>query len=428
MTDVLITLPVAALSLALVLRCLEAWGLAGRCSGVFGSPGEEAPPPCRELPLWGVFLAALGVRAALLAAGMIAVMLFSQGGISWEECFRQLCQRWDGNHYWNLVEQGYKGYQENGEHLFLVFFPGYVWAVRLLRLVIPHTLGAGVTLSCLSFAGACCYLYRLGQEYYDEKTVRDGLLYLCLFPFSFFFGTMMTESLFLFLTAGACWYARKGKWGRFALFGVGAALTRMTGVLVIAPALVELLSRERPLVRPLGLSLRRCWKRVLARLPLVFSPLLGTGGYLLLNYAVDGDPFAFVTHQKHWHQGFLWVSRVVEYLFQYFWGNRNGSFGWATWFPALVLFGGVLVLLCWVVRQREHPPSLLVYGFGLFLSTYCLSWLLSAGRYLACCFPLFFILARLTRDRPFWRTVLLAGEGVFLGIYLCAYISGAQVM
>lgn len=426
--DLLISLLVAVLALLLVLRCLEAWGLSGRFSRLFLSSAQEPAPFSQSIPLWKVFLGALGVRTALLAVGMVAVLLFSQGGVTLEECFRQLCQRWDGSHYVNLVEQGYQGYQENGEHLFLVFFPGYVWAVRLLRLVIPNTLAAGVALSCLSFGGACCYLYKLAEDYYDARTARDALWYLSLFPFSFFFGTMMTEGMFLFLTAGACWYARKGCWGLFALFGVGAALTRMTGVLVIAPAVVELLGRERPLAPSVGESLRRRWKPVALRVPLLLSPLLGTGGYLLLNWAVDGDPFAFAVHQKHWYQGFLWVSRVMEYIVRYFWDNRNASFGWATWFPALALFLAGWILLFLAVRRREHPPSLLAYGFGLFLSTYCLSWLLSAGRYLSCCFPLFLFGARFTRDRPVLRNALLTAEAVFLGVYYCAYISGAQVM
>ena len=29
--------------------------------------------------------------------------------------------------------------------------------------------------------------------------------------------------------------------------------------------------------------------------------------YLLLNLWVDGDPFAFASHQEHWHQGYLLV-------------------------------------------------------------------------------------------------------------------------
>ena len=49
-------------------------------------------------------------------------------------------------------------------------------------------------------------------------------------------------------------------------------------------------------------------------------------------------------------------------------------------------------------------------------------------RYLSCCFPLFLLLGRLTENRPGFRSALLAGEGISLGLYYCAFLTGAQVM
>lgn len=433
--ELFVTLLVVILGLLILFRCLGAWGVSGRRFPVLGLsqwketvelPTVGGPDP--GLPLWQVFLGSLGFRVFLLAAGMVGVMLLSGENLTLETCFQQLCQRWDGYHYTHLIEQGYDGYMENRQHLFLVFFPGYVWAVRILKWVIPNTVVAGVTLSCLCYGGACCYLYKLAEDYYDPKIARDFLLYLSLFPFSFFSGMVMTEGLFLFCTAGACWYARKGNWLLFGAFGIAAALTRMTGVLVIVPALVELLTREKPFAFPVRESLGRCWKRILLRLPLIVSPLLGTAGYLALNWVVDGNPFAFVAHQRHWYQGYQWISQVVGYILHYFVTNVSRSFGWATWFPALVLFVLFWVVLFVAALDLKNPPSLLVYAFGLFVATYSLSWLLSAGRYLSCCFPVFLFLARFTRKKPQLRDGILAGEGIFLGIYYCAYLSGAQVM
>ena len=67
---------------------------------------------------------------------------------------------------------------------------------------------------------------------------------------------------------------------------------------------------------------------------------------------------------------------------------------------------------------------MLAYGFFFFTATYCLSWLLSAGRYLSTCFVLFLFLAKLTQRRPALRAALLGGEG----LYYCAFLTGAQVM
>lgn len=427
MAGVVVSLAVCLLGLLVVYRCLAAWGL--RAPGSLARHAvEEGPPAAQGLqPGWKIFLLGAGSRVGLLLAGMAAAMLLSDGGLTWEGAFQQL-QRWDAAHYIHLIEEGYQGYTENGQHLFLVFFPGYVWAVRLLRLVIPSTALAGTALSCLCYGGACCYLYRLAGEAYNGRVARDALLYMSLFPFSFFSGLVMTEGLFLLATTGACWYAWRGKWLAFGLFGALAALTRMTGLLVIAVGVIRLLEAYRPLEPPVGKSLGRCWKPLLLRLPLTLLPAVGTLLYLLLNLWVDGDPFAFASHQEHWHQGYLWISQVVEYIGRYLGDNLGSSFGWAVWAPALALFVVGLALLYWAALRKGHPAGLLAYGFCFFVATYSLSWLLSAGRYLSTCFVLFLFLAKLTQRRPALRAALLGGEGVLLGVYLCAFLAGAQVM
>ena len=427
MAGVVVSLAVCLLGLLVVYRCLAAWGL--RAPGSLARHAvEEGPPAAQGLqPGWKIFLLGAGSRVGLLLAGMAAAMLLSEGGLTWEGAFQQL-QRWDAAHYIRLIEEGYQGYTENGQHLFLVFFPGYVWAARLLRLVIPSTALAGTALSCLCYGGACCYLYRLAGEAYNGRVARDALLYMSLFPFSFFSGLVMTEGLFLLATTGACWYAWRGKWLAFGLFGALAALTRMTGLLVIAVGVIRLLEAYRPLEPPVGKSLGRCWKPLLLRLPLTLLPAAGTLLYLLLNLWVDGDPFAFASHQEHWHQGYLWISQVVEYIGRYLGDNLGSSFGWAVWAPALALFVVGLALLYWAALRRGHPAGLLAYGFCFFVATYSLSWLLSAGRYLSTCFVLFLFLAKLTQRRPALRAALLGGEGVLLGVYLCAFLAGAQVM
>lgn len=427
MAGVVVSLAVCLLGLLVVYRCLAAWGL--RAPGSLARHAvEEGPPAAQGLqPGWKIFLLGAGSRVGLLLAGMAAAILLSDGGLTWERAFQQL-QRWDAAHYIHLIEEGYQGYTENGQHLFLVFFPGYVWAARLLRLVIPSTALAGTALSCLCYGGACCYLYRLAGEAYNGRVARNALLYMSLFPFSFFSGLVMTEGLFLLATTGACWYAWRGKWLAFGLFGALAALTRMTGLLVIVVGVIRLLEAYRPLEPPVGKSLGRCWKPLLLRLPLTLLPAAGTLLYLLLNLWVDGDPFAFASHQEHWHQGYLWISQVVEYIGHYLGDNLGSSFGWAVWAPALALFVVGLALLYWAALRKGHPTGLLAYGFCFFVATYSLSWLLSAGRYLSTCFVLFLFLAKLTQRRPALRAALLGGEGVLLGVYLCAFLAGAQVM
>ena len=119
--------------------------------------------------------------------------------------------------------------------------------------------------------------------------------------------------IFLLTTSAACYCALRHKWAAYAVWGCLSAMTRMTGFLVLVPAAVELLKTVQPLRPPAGQSLRAAWKALDRKIPLLLCPLLGTLSYLLLNFIVDGDAFAFVTHQKHWYQGPMWISKAVSY-------------------------------------------------------------------------------------------------------------------
>ncbi|MEI3212397.1 MAG: hypothetical protein V8S42_08870 [Lachnospiraceae bacterium] len=43
--------------------------------------------------------------------------------------------RWDSAHYINISEDTYAGAIENGQHIFLVFYPLYPWLIRTLNLL-----------------------------------------------------------------------------------------------------------------------------------------------------------------------------------------------------------------------------------------------------------------------------------------------------
>lgn len=428
--DILLTVPILLLFLMTALRCLGYWGLALPEVWLARQTrdryeADESYSPART-DILKVFVFALAFRAFMLLVMFICSML--SGGDNDLSGFPGQFTRWDARHYINLIEKGYAGYQEDGRHLFLVFYPLYVWASRLLRLVIPNTVAAGLTVSVLSYAWGCCFVYRIAAKRLGRQTARDSLVLMSLYPFSFFFGTVMTEGLFLLTTSAACYFALERRWICYGVWGALAALTRMTGVLVIIPAAVELLSMLRALEKPVLGSLRKAAPGFFKRLPAILMPLLGAMGYLMLNWHVDCDPFAFAGHQAHWYQGGKWISGVLQYLWGYFIENVGNANGYAIWLPELVLFAAVFTVILLAARRQHTQPGLLAYALCYFVANYSLSWLLSAGRYLSCCFPLFIFGAALIDGRPNLRQGIYAAEAVLLGVYLYAYIAGAQVM
>lgn len=379
-------------------------------------------------PLWKIFVATFGFRILLFFIGLAACAVLC-GHKTFQSAYSSFTQRWDAWHYIRLAEQGYAGYVEDGKHLFLVFFPGYVWALRAMCLVIPDTAAAGLVLSALCCAGGYCYVYKLTETYYNARVARSALLYLALFPYSFFSGLVMTEGLFLLATAGAVYYAVKRKWLLFAVFGIVSALTRMTGLLVILPAFVELCIAELPGKRNPGRTWKVALRRGVPRLLLLAVPLLGTGGYLLLNYLVDGNPFAFMTMQEHWHQGFMWLPGVLRYVTAYLISSFGTENGWFLWLPTLLLFIlSVLILVLSALKRETRNPALWSHAAIYLIVTYSLSWLLSAGRYLSCCFALFILLAKLTEKKPRLRTVILCIEAVCMLVFLGVYAKSGPVL
>ena len=215
----------------------------------------------------GVFAAALLFRLAvfLAVAAYACLVPLSERGI---RLGLEIWKRWDALHYVNLAELGYGGYIENGRHLFLVFFPLYPWLVRLVSLLTGNTMAAGLLVSFLCYAGGCVYLYKLAAWELGEGAARRAVTVLSLFPYAFFFGGVMTESLFFLTTSAALWQIRRHRWWAAGVWGVLAALTRMHGLLLIGAAGAEL-------VEHLAAS---AGGRSSAGLPALLLPVLGTAG------------------------------------------------------------------------------------------------------------------------------------------------------
>lgn len=408
---------------ALVLRWLAQGGVA--LPEPFSLP---LPERRTALPSWDslgrVFLAAVLFRGAWALGSLALYDLLSGSGVG-VEGIPALWERWDAPHYVHLVELGYGGYLEEGKPLFLVFFPLYVWLTRGMTCLIPNTTLAGMAVSVLCFGWGSVYFYRLGLEEYGENVARRALGLLWLFPFSFFFGGIMTESLFLLTTAAGLYHIRRHQWGRAAVWGILAAMTRMQGVLLVGAACAERFCEAKPLAKQ-GAERRRAFADIFKRLPLLVAPVLGSLAYFGLNASVTGDPFAFREMQAHWSQGFQWFPGVLSYLAKDALTWPNAVTRWEMWVPELALFP-VCAVLFWR-SWKKHRSMLTLYGFVYWILTYCLSWLLSAGRYLSCDLPFFLFAADELEGKPKLTGALLAGMGLLQMIFCYRYFCWGQVM
>ena len=137
------------------------------------------------------------------------------------------------------------------------------------------------------------------------------------------------------------------------------------------------------LKRPIDVYKRQLW---------TLLPLVGTGAYLYLNYAVAGNPFQFLTYQKeHWYNGFASYPHSLVTTTRHLLQNAEAALTpfWITQFVAILLFGGLLA----TGGRKLHPThfAYAVAGFYLMLSQ---TWLLSGARYLMGLALPFYILGR----------------------------------
>ena len=143
-------------------------------------------------------------------------------------------ERFDGLWFLRIATKGYVSGDGSA-----AFFPMYPLAIRAVSFLVGgHPLAASLIVSNLAFLGALIVLYFLTSSELSKSAARKAVLYLSVFPTSFFFLAPYSESLFLLLSVGSFWAARRRKWPLAGALGALAAATRSLGIL-IAPGSEE---------------------------------------------------------------------------------------------------------------------------------------------------------------------------------------------
>ncbi len=185
------------------------------------------------------------------------------------------------------------------------FFPLYPLLIWLFSLIVQHNILAGIILSNVASIIACVFLYLLVKTEYSKKISKRTIFYLLIFPTAFFFSAVYSESLFLMFTVMAFYYARKNIWALAGLFGFLASLTRVMGVFLVFPLLIEFFVRN-------PLSVEKKWKLPSLSILWTMVPALGTLAYFTYLKLHTGSFFAFFEAQKYWGRTSYDVTRIIE--------------------------------------------------------------------------------------------------------------------
>jgi hypothetical protein len=336
--------------------------------------------------------------------------------------------RWDSVWYLAIAGSGY------GDGAREAFFPLYPLLVRIAGAPLGSALVGGALASTALLGVALVVLHRLVALDHDRAVARNAVLVTALFPMSFFFSAVYSESLFLALSVGAVYAARLDRWAWAGVLGALAASTRSAGVVLLVPlALVYLWGTGPPSWRP-----RRPLRADVLWLGLVPLGLAAYCGFLALQGL---DPLAPFHAQDVWFRswagpfGGVWDGTVAAWdgARQLLSGSREPVyFGAAGGDPFLVARHNI-ELFVWLVLGAVAVAGALrrlpvAYGAYLLVALALpLSYpvgpqpLMSLPRFLCVLFPLAIWLALWMTGRA-WRERLvvvafMAGLTVYSGIF-----------
>jgi Gpi18-like mannosyltransferase len=336
--------------------------------------------------------------AIIVIAELAAVIIAQRAGTHVQESSHALLAvwgRWDAVHYLDIATQGYQGTD-------MAFFPLYPLLIRIVGALAGNHLIAGLLISNASFFFGLLFLYKLLEREYDRAVARRAIFYVSIFPTAVYFTAVYSESLFFMLTVASFYYMRNRSWWLAGLFGFFAALTRVEGILLIVPFLIEWWSQERPLAAK---SFANLFAGLLVPLGLVV--------YMAYLWVLRADPLYFSHVQIHWnrHLAAPWVSlanafgKTVHGAGPQVVANQSLEIGF-TLLMIAVLLGG------W----HSLRPSYIAYMTLSILVPMSTSNLMSMPRFALVLFPMFAILAR-WGERPWVNNVILAFSLPLLGLF-----------
>ncbi|MFF2745051.1 glycosyltransferase family 39 protein [Kitasatospora sp. NPDC058048] len=340
---------------------------------------------------------ALGAYAAVKAIGVTVFMLLlshtgdyltkqpGRGGAAkpWD-----VLGTWDGVWYQRIAENGYNPqliplhgfplatYYENSA----AFFPLYPWLMRLVGAVTglgPY--GSGIVVSVLASLVAAAGIFAIAERLGGFRAGVIAAVLWGLFPGSGVEWAVYSDSLFVALSAWACYCVMTRRWLAAGVLTLVAGLNRPTAAVLIAAvsiaALVALVRRTDGVARPLTAMLITPWG-LLGYVAWVGWRMGDWGGY-------------FKLQQGAWNRYFDGGSSTLRTIRDVITGH------WTYWqanpVPDLIAIGLLialpgLVLLLW----RTRPPLVLwIYtGLTIFTALSTNQIFGNISRYLLPAFPL----------------------------------------
>lgn len=295
---------------------------------------------------------------------------YIESDLSFNSTFLNPWANFDGIHYLNIARDGYTNQAR--------FFPLFPILIKLLS----TSLAGSIFLVTIIFFLAIFFFHKLLTLDFSDQISKRILIYLLVFPTSFFFVSIYSEGLFLLLTVLSFYFARKRMWFVSLIFGMLLMVTRFVGIAILPALLYEFLTAGKIrvkklllfLITPLGLVLYGIFNNYKWHNFLYFIQAQGELGN---NRTVESIVFFPQTIYRYFKilttvpvSSYDWIIAFLEI----------GSF----------LFAAALLYLAWTKKIR---PSYLIFALVNFAVAISTGTFTGLPRYTLTIFPIFIALA-----------------------------------
>ena len=315
----------------------------------------------------------------------------------------------DGIYYLLIAE---KGYTVNAG-----FFPLFPIIIHLITSVFgnilefdPRQYFTAIFLVSLFFLCALIVLYKLINLDYKSNIAILSIIFILLFPTSFFFAATYSESLFFLLLVLSFYFARKKNWILASIFGMFLTVTRPVGIAIFPALLYEFYVSEKTLIK----------SKMIALLAIP----IGLISYCLYNLHKWGNAFYFIEAQGNF-QNNREVSQIILFpqtIFRYLKIFFTVSPRQYEWFIAIFELSAFIFasIMLYIARRKKVRLSYLIFSIIAFLIPVSTGTFSGLPRYILVLFPIFIALA-LTQNRTF--KIFYAALSVILLFVLIALFS-----
>ncbi len=324
----------------------------------------------------------------------------------------------DGVHYITIAEKGYHAAAN-----IQAFFPLYPIIISFLNALTITNMSVvlGLLISNISFLFLLYVWCFFIKDTISSTIAWRSLILLLIFPTSFYFGSMYTESVFFLFVIASFFSAHKKKWWLAGLFATLASATRIVGIFLVPALLFELLEQNNvfssfqfrliPTLqwKKVGTliykTLLQQWKNV----SWIIVGSLGLVGYMIFLYKEFNDPLYFFHVQSEFGSGrqesIILFPQVVYRYIKIFLTVRPIDWKFYAYIQEFVMTLGTLTILILSFRKKyKIQTSWLIFSLLCFFLPTLTGNFSSMPRYILICFPLFLTIAHMTKKQ--WKYIL----------------------